>query len=129
MPSARFLILVADDNEGIRDTTSLILRDEGYEVVEAQDGEGALAKLSATSFDVALLDVRMPKQDGIAVVEAMFPDPPPPAVVIVTAYDIGDDVRAKLGNKVYRYLRKPVSPVQLIDVVGKAARLARAVNQ
>jgi len=125
----RYVVLVADDNEGLRATTSLILREAGYELVEAEDGDDALARLSTASFDVVLLDVRMPKADGTAVVENILPEPPPPVIVIVTAYDIESDVRAKLGNKVYRVLRKPVDPTQLIDVVGEAARLARAAGQ
>jgi CheY-like chemotaxis protein len=121
-------VLVADDNEGIRATTSLILREEGYEVVEAVDGADALAKLAAASFDVALLDVQMPKQDGITVVENMFPEPPPPGVIMITAYDIGDGVRDRLGTRVYKYLRKPVTPAHLIDVVGEAATLSKAAS-
>jgi len=122
----RLLVLVADDNEALRATTSLILREEGYEVSEAEDGDDALAMLSASSFDVALLDVRMPKMDGMTVVEHMIPGPPPPAVVVVTAYDIENDIRARLGTRVFKYLRKPVSPTQLIEVVGEAARLTKA---
>ena len=125
----RLLVLVADDNEALRATTSLILREEGYEVSEAEDGDDALARLSAASFDVALLDVRMPKMDGTTVVENMIPDPPPPAVVMVTAYDIENDVRARLGTRVFKYLRKPVAPALLIEVVGEAARLAKAAGQ
>jgi len=128
-PDHRFLVLVADDNEGLRVTTSLILREEGYEVSEAADGDDALAKLSAAPFDVALLDVRMPKTDGTTVVERMIPGPPPPAVVMVTAYDIENGIRARLGTRVFKYLRKPVAPAQLIEVVGEAARLARAAGQ
>lgn len=128
-PGDRVLVLVAEDNEGLRATTSLILREDGYEVVEAEDGDDALARLSADSFDVALLDVRMPKTDGTTVVENMAPDPPPPVVVIVTAFDIDNDIRAKLGPKVYKYLRKPVAPTHLIEVVGEAARLAKAADQ
>lgn len=125
----RVLVLVADDNKELRATTSLILREEGYEVVEAEDGEDALARLSAASFDVVLLDVLMPKTDGITVVESMVPNPPPPVVLVVTAYDIGNDIRIRLGSKVYKYLRKPVAPTQLIEVVGEAATLAKAAER
>ena len=128
-PGDSGLVLVADDNKGIRETISLILRDEGYEVVEAKDGEEALAKLATASFDVALLDVRMPITDGTSVVEALIPGPPPPGVVMVTAYEIGDDIRAKLGAKVYKYMRKPVAPVQLIDVVREAAMLTKRAGR
>ena len=128
-PNDRVSALVADDNEGLRATTSLILREEGYVVVEAEDGQEALARLTAASFDVALLDVLMPKMDGITVVENIVPDPPPPVVIMITAYDIEDEIRSRLGARVYKYLRKPVAPGQLIDIVNEAAGLAGASSR
>jgi len=113
----KVLVLVADDNEGIRNTTAAILRDVGYTVTEAQDGEAALDALSQEDFDVALLDVRMPKLDGISVVQDLDPEPPPPAIVMVSAYDFGPDLRQHLGQRVFKYLKKPVPPKELIEVV------------
>ena len=128
MRRPRVLVLVADDNAGIRDTTAMILRGLGYQVVEAADGEEAIAKLATEAFDVAVLDVRMPKRDGVWVVEHIDPAPPPPGVVLASAYAFDHDVRARLGDRVCRYLRKPVPPQELIDAVGHAAELARGTS-
>lgn len=125
MRQPRVLVLVADDNVGIRDTTAMILRGLGYQVEEAADGEEAIAKLATGSFDVAVLDVRMPKRDGVWVVEHIDPEPPPPGVVLASAYAFDHEVRQRLGDRVCRYLRKPVPPQDLIDAVGQAAELAR----
>jgi CheY-like chemotaxis protein len=113
----KVLVLVADDNEGIRSTTAAILTAAGYTVTEAQDGEAALEELDQTAFDVALLDVRMPNLDGISVVTELDPAPPPPAVVMVSAYDFGTDLRQHLGQRVFKYLKKPVPPKALIETV------------
>ena len=117
----KVLVLVADDNEGIRNTTAAILRDVGYTVTEAQDGEAALDALSQEPFDVALLDVRMPKLDGISVVTDLDPAPPPPVIVMVSAYDFGPDLRQHLGERVFKYLKKPVPPQELLEVVSSAS--------
>jgi len=116
------LVLVADDNEGIRDTTAAILRAVGYTVTEAQDGEVALEELAQKPFDVVVLDVRMPRRDGISVVETLSPEPPPPVIMMASAYDFDVDLRQQLGTRVFKYLKKPVPPKHLIEAVGEAAQ-------
>jgi two-component system, NtrC family, response regulator HydG len=113
-------VLVADDNDGVRQTTALILRVAGYDVDEAGDGEEALRKIAANAYDVAILDVRMPKRDGIWVVEHLEATSAP-KVVLDSAYDVGGADRARLGPRVFRYLRKPVPPAQLLEAVEAAA--------
>ena len=60
-------ILVVDDEEGIRQTLSFVLEDEGYEIVTASNGSEALTNLSADSFDVVITDLRMPAPDGMEI--------------------------------------------------------------
>ncbi len=121
--NVRILVLVADDNAGIRDTTAAILRAVGYTVTEASDGQAALEEIDKKRFDVVLLDVQMPRQDGIAVVETMIDDAPPPVIMMVSAYDFDTDLRHHLNQRVFKYLKKPVPPKELIEAVGQAARL------
>jgi two-component system response regulator QseB len=68
--SDRVRILVADDEEGIRESISLILGDR-YDLVFAQDGEETLDKLRRETFGLALLDVKMPKLDGLEVLRRL----------------------------------------------------------
>jgi CheY-like chemotaxis protein len=117
---AKVLILVVDDNEGIRDTTAAILRAVGYTVTEAQDGEAALEELAQKPFDIVVLDARMPKLDGTSVVKNLDPEPPPPIIVMVSAYDFDLDLRQHLGQRVFKYLKKPVPPKELIETVAAA---------
>lgn len=123
MQNTSVLVLVADDNDGIRETTSMILKAAGYRVTEAIDGQDAVEKLKEQTFDVAVLDVRMPKRDGIWVVENAYPTPPPPGIIMASAYDFDQEMRTRLGTRVFRYLRKPVAPGQLLDTVRQAAHL------
>jgi two-component system response regulator PilR (NtrC family) len=119
----KILVLVADDNAGIRDTTAAILRAVGYTVTEAPDGQVAMEELDKKVFDVVLLDVQMPRQDGIAVVESLIAQAPPPVIMMVSAYDFDTDLRDHLNQRVFKYLKKPVPPKDLIEAVGLAARL------
>ena len=65
-------ILVVDDEEGIRETLSLVLEDEGYETVTASSGSEALANLSTDSFDVVITDLRMPAPDGMEILKTFL---------------------------------------------------------
>lgn len=69
-------ILVIDDDELIRDLYEEILKGEGFEVIIAKDGEDGLAHLKEGGFDVVLLDVMMPKLDGIGVLTKIKESPP-----------------------------------------------------
>ena len=120
------LVLVADD-DGIRDTTAAILRAVGYTVTEAEDGEAALGELAQNSFDVVVVDERMPKLNGTEVVRTLSPVPPPPVIVMASAYDFDSEFRQSLGQRVFRYLKKPVAPKVLIEVVGEALDSQRDV--
>ncbi|MGH7733611.1 MAG: response regulator, partial [Gemmatimonadales bacterium] len=93
-------VLVADDDRGVRESVSEILERFGYSVTEAEDGQDALEKLAAGHVDAVVLDVKMPRRDGLEVLEEMMPQPPPPGVVLVTAYDVGPEIRVLLANRV-----------------------------
>jgi CheY-like chemotaxis protein len=118
-------VLIADDDRGVRESVAEILSSYGYSVVEADDGDVALERLAAGDVDAVLLDVKMPRRDGLSVLDDMTPPPPPPGVILVTAYDITPDERRRLGGRVTRILRKPVPPRTLLDVIGEAIRASR----
>jgi len=107
-------ILVVDDDADIRASVADILRGQGYDVREAGDGDEALVAVGAEVFDAIVLDVRMPKVSGTAVLEALS-DPPP--VVLMSAHSLGSGDRSRVQDKVRSYLRKPFPPRVLIDEV------------
>jgi CheY-like chemotaxis protein len=120
-------VLVVDDNKGILETTAAILRSVGYTVTEAQDGEVALEELAQKQFDVVVLDERMPKLNGTEVVRTLSPVPPPPVIMMASAYDFDHDFQQSLGQRVFKYLKKPVPPKVLIEAVGEALDSQRGV--
>ena len=121
-------VLVADDDRGVRESVAEILQQFGYTVTEAEDGEEALERLAAGTVDAVVLDVKMPRRDGLSVLEEMSPQPPPPGIVLVTAYDVGPEIRVRLGNRVATVLRKPVPPKTLLDAVARAVGIGRGAD-
>lgn len=115
--SAGAPILLADDDAAVRTTAAEILRQAGYDVVEAEDGVEALEVIRGRPVGVLVLDLSMPRCDGIGVLDALEH---PPVTVIASAFRIEPEVRERLGDKVFSYLKKPVPPAVLIEVVGEA---------
>jgi len=118
-------VLLADDDSGVRSTAAEILRMAGYEVLEAEDGMAALEMVERDDVRVMILDVLMPRADGIAVLEALDT---PPVTVIASAFTVDPEVRERLGAKVFTYLKKPVPPDRLIETVGAALAHARPLR-
>jgi two-component system, response regulator PdtaR len=100
-------ILIAEDETLIRLDLRAQLEDAGYDVcAEARDGEEAVELAGTTQPDVALLDIRMPKLDGIQAARAILARQSLP-IVFVTAFDDGALVRAAANLGAFAYLTKP----------------------
>ncbi len=116
MPKA----LVVDDEPDMRWLLAGVLRDQGFEVVAAENGRAALEQISRESPDVVLLDLRMPGLDGIQVLKQVKAVDPHIPVVIVTAYGaLPSAVRAmRLGA--YDYLTKPFDNDEILFTLRRA---------
>ena len=100
-------ILIIDDEKAIRKTLSEILSYEGYKIDEAADGEEGLKKFSATTYDVVLCDIKMPKVDGIEFLEkARLVNPDVPIIVISGHGNIETAVEA-VKKGAFDYISKP----------------------
>jgi adenylate cyclase len=124
-------ILVVDDNETNRDILCTRLRQHGYELVEASDGEAALSAARQHLPDLILLDVMMPKVDGIAVCRQLKSDADLPfmPVILVTAKADSKDVVAGLEAGADEYLTKPVDQAALIARVKSMLRVKQLTDQ
>jgi len=107
-------VLVVDDDPDVRWTVAEILRSAGFSVAEAEDGEIALGLLRTERYRMILLDMRMPKRDGVSLIQAVGEVPP---VIVHSAYSLNADDRERLGSRVVDYLHKPVSPQKLLRAV------------
>src|SRR5213595_1570847 len=119
------LILVVDDVPDNVDILQMRLESQGYEVVTAGDGEAALAIIRDKLPDLVLLDIMMPKLDGIAAVKTLKADAGLPfiPVILVTARADAKDVIAGLEAGADDYLTKPVDQAALMARVRAMLRI------
>jgi two-component system nitrogen regulation response regulator NtrX len=117
------MILIVDDEEGIRQVLSDCLRDEGYRVVLAEDGFQALRLLAEEPVELVLLDVWLPNMGGIEVLQRIKAEHPEVEVVVISGHgNINLAVQAvKLGA--FDFLEKPLSLEKTITVVQNALKL------
>lgn len=112
-------ILVVDDDQATRLSLAYALSDAGHHVSEASDGEEAIALASEHTFDVALLDVRLPKVDGLTIFRRLRMRAPTTAVILMTAFATIPDAVATLREGAYDYVTKPFDPEELtLRVIG-----------
>lgn len=113
---ARTRILIADDEEGIRESLNLILG-EDYELVFAKDGEETLTKLKEDSFELVLLDIKMPKLDGLEVLRRLKGQGVSVPVLVLTAYQSVELAREAVKLGALNYLPKPFEREQILNAV------------
>src|SRR5262245_936363 len=113
-------ILIAEDETIIRLDLRELLEKSGFEVVaEAKDGEEAVALASSETPDLALLDVKMPKLDGIDAARRILDERPIP-IVMVTAYGEQELVSKAVEAGVFGYLVKPFRETDLLPAIETA---------
>src|SRR5438067_3192092 len=117
-PPAR--ILIVDDQRNMRATTALVLRQAGYEVIEAESGEAALSRLLAEPFDVVLTDLKMAPLDGTAVLRGALEISSTTQVVVMTAYGTVESAVAAMQQGAHDYLSKPFKEEELLVRVQRA---------
>jgi CheY-like chemotaxis protein len=114
-------VLIAEDETIVRLDLAALLGGAGYDVVaEARDGEEAVALALAKRPDVALLDVKMPRLDGLAAAQLIMRERPIP-IVMLTAYGYGDLVSRALDAGVFGYVVKPFRERDLLEAGAAAA--------
>lgn len=122
-------ILIVDDERGIRDSLQAILGDDGFQVDAVATGEECLTRLQADHYDVVLLDVWLPRMDGLEVLEALPSGPSNPSVIIISGHgSIENAVRAtKLGA--FDFIEKPLSLDKTLLVVRNALKQRKLLLQ
>jgi len=118
-------ILVVDDDTGVRTVFSSILRKDGYRVTAVKNGYEAIKVIDEKSFDLALVDLRMPGLDGIQVLEKIKSRRLQTRVIIYSAYGLVEDAVEAMRKGATDYLNKPFSPNELELTVKKALEKSR----
>jgi len=109
-------ILVADDEQSMREFLDIMLKKEGYKVSLAANGDEVLKLAERDIFDLILMDIRMPKLDGIAVLKKIKALSPETIVIMITAYASADTAIRAMKEGAYDYVTKPfkVDEIKLI---------------
>ena len=116
-------VLIADDHPVVRDGLRAMLEGAGFTVVgEAEDGLRALALLARTPADVVLMDLRMPRLDGVAATARIRAEHPAAHVLVLTTYDRDADIERALSAGASGYLLKDTPREDLFRAVSAAAR-------
>ena len=115
-------IMVVDDEDSIRQSLSDVLKDEGFKVISARDGQEALKLLDSTQPDLVLLDIWMPGMDGTEVLKRIKTARPGLQVIMISGHgNIEAAVKAiKLGA--YDYIEKPLSLEGILLTVKRALK-------
>ena len=116
-------ILVVDDDESIRKTMKAILEDEGYLVDLAASGKEAVEKANNATYNLALLDIRLPDIEGIELLKLMKDSVPRTRKIMVTGYPSMQNAISALNKNADGYLVKPVDIEKLLDTVKEQLQL------
>ena len=112
-------ILLVEDEKLLRESLAELLRDEGYQIVEAANGREGYEQLLKQPFDLVMTDMRMPEMDGMALLANVQKAAPNTPVVVITAFGTVDSAVAAMRSGAVDYLLKPV---QFEDVLVRVRR-------
>jgi DNA-binding response OmpR family regulator len=122
-------VLIVEDEMALREGLVDLLEGEGHDVVTAADGEEGLAKGGDTAIELVLLDLMMPKLDGISVCKALRASRPGLPILVLTARGAEDEKVRGLQAGADDYVTKPFSPRELLARVEALGRRAHAVAE
>ena len=113
----KFRILIVDDDEAIRTTMKAILEDEGYSVDSASSGKEAIKKTQEQTYNLALLDIRLPDMEGVELLGKMKDNIPRMRKIMVTGFPTLQNAIEAVNKNADVYLIKPVDVDKLLATV------------
>ena len=115
------VIMTADDSSSVRQMVSFTLKQAGYEVIEAVDGQDAVDKLSGKKIDMLITDLNMPRMDGIDLIKQVRANPASKFIPIIMLTTESQPEMKQRGKEAGAtgWIVKPFKPEQLIAVTKK----------
>ncbi len=124
-----FQILIADDNANTRRLFEVILSQNGFDVLTAQDADEAAEKLEENHVDLMILDVMMPGTDGFTFLRSLRNAGVTLPVLMITAKDTPDDVRSGFLSGTDDYMVKPVNEDEMVLRIQALLRRAKIASE
>ena len=121
MNNSGFHILLVEDDVSVRQAIAAALREEGYTLVVACDGQEAMEKFT-NEIDLVVADLVMPRVDGRALLRWVTQNHPQTAVILMTAFATIPQAVEAIKAGATAYLTKPLDPVELLRHLNKAAQ-------
>ena len=113
-------ILICDDEEGVRESLALIL-ERDYEAIAATDGKQAMDKLKQDNeIKVVLLDIKMPKSNGLEILKKIKSSYPDTAVIMTTGYQTTEMAAEAIKLGALDYIIKPINSAAVLSSIHKA---------
>ena len=122
-------VLIAEDETQAREALRALLEDEGYRVIAVADGAAAAELLEQSAVEAAILDIRMPRKDGLALLREIRNFPSPPAVLIMTAYGNSAAAIEAMALGAFDYLTKPLNFDELLIQLDRAIENRRRADE
>jgi two-component system, NarL family, response regulator LiaR len=111
-------VVIADDHAIVREGMRRLLDREGYSIVgEASDGEEALEQIRRARPDIVVLDLKMPRKDGLTVIRELKDEQPDAKILVLTSFDDDDKVFAAIKLGAQGYLLKDSPPELLLQAI------------
>ena len=125
-PPRKPSVLVVDDDSIMRETLKLILRSEEYPIAgEAANGEDAVAFCQDSKPDIVLLDINMPKMDGLQALQEIRKVSPGTAVLMVSADATMGKVKEAVERGAAGFVVKPLNPASVLDRIARCMKAKR----
>jgi len=118
LASAR--ILVADDDNALRHALATILKNCGHKLTSLDNGADALQALRRDTFDLAILDIWMPRMSGLEVLSHLRNLETKPRVIVMTSDDTPETLLRAVREEAYDYIAKPFPPQSIVACVERA---------
>ncbi|MEQ8230256.1 MAG: response regulator [Gammaproteobacteria bacterium] len=114
-------IMIIDDSASLRQVVAIALKDAGYEVIEAADGQQALERISGRKVHLVICDVNMPVMDGITFVREVKQRPEHRFLPIIMLTTESAEAKKQAGQAAgaKAWVVKPFKPAQMLDAVAK----------
>ncbi len=113
-------ILIVDDDSGMTDTLADVFDEMGHTVAVAEDGFAAIDSIKKESYDIALMDIKMPGMNGVETFKEFKKTNPSTKVIMMTAYAVEELIKEALREGTFDVIHKPLDIGKVVELIEEA---------